>query len=158
MKQIFLFLIYISVVFSQDIFPNYPVRLIDNKQTTLHQITNEVTFVSFWATWCIPCIKEIDKINLFIKEYDNVSVILINEDRVGEIPKVKRLIKTRKYPLDEQYNIVLDFDQKLSRLFSAQPIPLTLILKKNKIIFRKRGFNVGDEIQMKKIIERALNE
>ena len=125
MKQIFLFLIYISVVFSQDIFPNYPVRLIDNKQTTLHQITNEVTFVSFWATWCIPCIKEIDKINLFIKEYDDVSVILINEDRVGEIPKVKRLIKTRKYPLDEQYNIVLDFDQRLSRLFSAQPIPLT---------------------------------
>ena len=53
MKQIFLFLIYISVVFSQDIFPNYPVRLIDNKQTTLHQITNEVTFVSFWATWCL---------------------------------------------------------------------------------------------------------
>ena len=94
----------------------------------------------------------------FIKEYDDVSVILINEDRVGEIPKVKRLIKTRKYPLDEQYNIVLDFDQKLSRLFSAQPIPLTLILKNNKIIFRKRGFNVGDEIQMKKIIEGALNE
>ena len=69
MKQIFLFLIYISAVFSQDIFPNYPVRLIDNEQTTLHQITNEVTFVSFWATWCIPCIKEIDKINLFIKGF-----------------------------------------------------------------------------------------
>jgi hypothetical protein len=33
-----------------------------------------------------------------------------------------------------------------------------LILKNNKIIFRKRGFNVGDEIQMKKIIEGALNE
>ena len=158
MKQIILFSIFISLIFSQEFFPNYPVRLIDNKQTTFHQITNDVTFVTFWATWCIPCIKEIDKINLFIKDYSNVSVVLINEDRVGEIPKVKRLIKTRKYPLDDKYNIVLDFDQKLSRLFSAQPIPLTLILKNNNIIFRKRGFNVGDEIEIKKIIEDALNE
>ena len=31
-------------------------------------------------------------------------------------------------------------------------------LKNNKIIFRKRGFNAGDEIQMKKIIDGALNE
>jgi thiol:disulfide interchange protein DsbD len=158
MKKAILFSIFISFIFSQDIFPNYPVRLIDNKQTTLHELTNDVTFVSFWATWCIPCIKEIDKINLFIKDYDNVSVVLINEDRVGEIPKIKRLIKTRKYPLDSQYNIVLDFDQKLSRLFSAQPIPLTLILKNNNIIFRKRGFNIGDEIEMKRIIEGVLNE
>ena len=49
--------------------------------------------ISFWATWCIPCIKEIDKLNKFIDDYENVSVILINEDKPGDKAKVKQIKK-----------------------------------------------------------------
>ena len=52
----------------------------------------------------------------------------------------------------------MDYNQKLSRSFNAQPIPLTLITKNNRIIFRKRGFNVGDEIEIKNIIEQEIVE
>ena len=103
-------------------------------------------------------IKEIDKINTFVKDYDNLSVILINTDKAGEIAKVKRFVKTKRYPLDNNYHIIMDYNQKLSRSFNAQPIPLTLITKNNQIIFRKRGFNVGDEIEIKNIIEQEIVE
>ena len=117
-----------------------------------------MTLISFWATWCLPCIKEIDKINLFAKEYENLSVILINTDKAGEIPKVKRLINSKKYPLGEKYHIVMDLNKKLSRSFNAEPIPLTLIVKNDNIVFRKRGFNIGDEIEIRTKIEQALFE
>ena len=65
---------------------------------------------------------------------------------------------TKKYPLDNNYHIIMDYNQKLSRSFNAQPIPLTLITKNNRIIYRKRGFNVGDEIEIKNIIEQEIIE
>ena len=103
-------------------------------------------------------IKEIDKINAFVKDYENLSVILINTDKAGEVAKVKRLVNTKKYPIDNKYHIVMDYNQKLSRSFNAQPIPLTLITKNNQIIYRKRGFNIGDEVEIKNIIEQVIFE
>ena len=157
MKQLLVFIL-ISNLFSQSIFPNNKVQLINSKTTNMYNLTSEVTFISFWATWCLPCLKEIDKVNEFIDDFDNVSVVLINEDKPGDKAKVKSFIRSRRYPVDDNYHIIFDFDKKLSRYFNAQPIPLTLILNNNKIVYRKRGFFVGDEIDLKKQLGRALND
>ena len=158
MKKIIIFFLLFQNLFSQDNLPNFSVKLLNNQSSNLVSLTNEISLISFWATWCLPCIKEIDKINTFVKDYDNLSVILINTDKAGEIAKVKRFVKTKRYPLDNNYHIIMDYNQKLSRSFNAQPIPLTLITKNNQIIFRKRGFNVGDEIEIKNIIEQEIAE
>lgn len=157
MKQLLVFIL-ISNLFSQSIFPNNKVQLINSKTTNMYNLTSEVTFISFWATWCLPCLKEIDKVNEFIDDFDNVSVVLINEDRPGDKAKVKSFIRSRRYPVDDNYHIIFDFDKKLSRYFNAQPIPLTIILKNNKVVYRKRGFFVGDEIELKKQLGVALND
>jgi thiol:disulfide interchange protein DsbD len=158
MYRLFIFFLLLSNLFSQSVFPNNKVQLIDSKTTNMYNLTSEVTFISFWATWCLPCLKEIDKLNEFIDDFENVSVILINEDRPGDKAKVKSFIRSRKYPVDENYHIIFDFDKKLSRYFNAQPIPLTLILKDNKILYRKRGFYIGDEVEIKKQLRDALND
>ncbi|MBC8227309.1 MAG: TlpA family protein disulfide reductase [Candidatus Marinimicrobia bacterium] len=145
-------------LYSQTNFPNATVRSMDNKTISLHNLTAEVSFVSFWATWCLPCVKEIDKLNEFIHEYSNISVILINEDRPGDKAKVKGFIRSKKYPIDDNYHVVFDTNSKLSRQFNAQPIPLTLIVKNNKVIYRKRGFYLGDEVELKKQLDKALND
>jgi hypothetical protein len=35
---------------------------------------------------------------------------------------------------------------------------LTLILKENKVVYRKRGFYVGDEVELRKELDRALSD
>jgi len=158
MYRLFILFLLINNLNSQSIFPNSKVQLINNNKTEIYNLTSDVSFISFWATWCLPCLKEIDKLNEFIDEYDNVSVILINEDKPGDKAKVKSFVRSRNYPIDDNYHIIFDFDKKLSRKFSAQPIPLTLIVKNDNIIFRKRGFNIGDEIEIRTKIEQALFE
>jgi len=54
--------------------------------------------------------------------------------------------------------LYFDFDKNLSRKFSAQPIPLTLILKDNKVVYRKRGFYMGDEVELKLELDKALSD
>ena len=78
MKKIIIFFLLFQNIFSQDNLPNFSVKLLNNQSSNLVSLTNEISLISFWATWCLPCIKEIDKINTFVKDYDNLSVILIN--------------------------------------------------------------------------------
>ena len=51
-----------------------------------------------------------------------------------------------------------DYNQKLSRRFNAQPIPLSLIVENNNIVYRKRGFIPGDEKIFKKELDAIFNE
>ena len=157
-KYGFLFLV-ISVLFGQSTIPNTKVRLLNNETVNLNALTNGVSIVSFWATWCIPCVKEIYAIEKLIQENGyKISVVLINTDDAGKIPKVKSFVNSKKYLKGDNYHIVMDYDRKLYKRFNAKPIPLTFITNGNEIVYRKRGFVNGDEYVFKEELDRILNE
>ena len=159
MKKYSIVFLILSVVFAQSTIPNAKVRLLNNETIDLHELTGDVSFVSFWATCCIPCIKEMDVLSEFIEEYDDkVSVILINTDDPGKVGKVKSFVNSKKYLKGDIYHIVMDYNQKLSRRFNAQPIPLSFIVEDNNIVYRKRGFIPGDEKMFKKELDAIFNE
>ena len=85
------------------------------------------------------------------------NLILEIEGSLKNLP-VEFTQTTKKNYLKIKTSGTIDFDKKLSRQFSAQPIPLTLILKDNKVIYRKRGFYLGDEVELKKQLDEALND
>ena len=120
-KYGFLFLV-ISVLFGQSTIPNTKVRLLNNETVNLNALTNGVSIVSFWATWCIPCVKEIYAIEKLIQENGyKISVVLINTDDAGKIPKVKSFVNSKKYLKGDNYHIVMDYDRKLYKRFNAKP-------------------------------------
>ena len=159
MRKYSIILLLLSIVFAQSTIPDANVRLLNNKTINLHELTGAVSFVSFWATWCIPCIKEMDVLSELIQEYDDkVSVILINTDDPGKVSKVKSFVNSKKYLKEDIYHIVMDYNQKLSRRFNAQPIPLSFIVDNNNIVYRKRGFIPGDEHIFKKELDAIFNQ
>ena len=48
----------------------------------------------------------------------------------------------------------MDYNQKLSRSFNAQPIPLTLITKNNQIIYRKEVSILEMKLKLKILLSR----
>lgn len=159
MRKYSIIFLLLSIVFAQSTIPDANVRLLNNKTINLHELTGDVSFISFWATWCIPCIKEMDVLSEFIQEYDDkVSVILINTDDPGKVSKVKSFVNSKKYLKGDIYHIVMDYNQKLSRRFNAQPIPLSFIVDNNNIVYRKRGFIPGDEHILKKELDAIFNK
>ena len=159
MRKYGFLLLVISVLFGQSTIPNTKVRLLNNETVNLNKLTNGVSIVSFWATWCIPCVKEIYAIEKLIQEnsYD-ISVVLINTDDAGKIPKVKSFVNSKRYLKGDNYHIVMDYDKKLYKRFNAKPIPLTFITDNSEIVYRKRGFVNGDEYIFKEELDKILNE
>jgi len=101
--------------------------------------------INFWATWCLPCVKELpyfEKINQDYKD-KNVEVILVSLD----FPKQKQ---TRLIPYVNKKKLqseVIHFDDVNEQFWIADiseswtgAIPATLIYNKDKRQFYEQSF------------------
>lgn len=60
--------------------PSLKVTTLDGKPYDLATQRGHWVIVNFWATWCVPCIKELPEISQFVKTHPNVRAIGIAYD------------------------------------------------------------------------------
>ena len=148
MKRFILFFLLIFCVnsFSQKQIPS--IDLLDfkgEKINTTDLLNNEkLTILSLWATWCVPCIKELDAINEvyeFWKEDVDFELIAVSVDDSRSHRRAKALVNGKEWP----YKILLDVNQDFKRALGTSFIPQTLIIKNGKILYQHTGYQPGDE-------------
>ena len=105
----------------------------------------KVTVISFWATWCIPCKKEIKNISQALpgwkKEADfNYVTVSIDEARAEGIARTYAISQGWSFPF------YIDPNSDLKRSLNFQSVPFTVIVDKNgKIAFSHIGYEEGGE-------------
>jgi len=131
----------------------------DGLKPMLHQKDDKIYVVNFWATWCLPCVKELpyfEKINQKYKD-QNIEVILVSLDFPDQ--KEKRLIPyINKKKLQSK---VVHFDDANEQFWIADisekwtgAIPATLIYNKDKRQFYEQSFDYeGLEKEIKSFIK-----
>lgn len=108
----------------------------------------KVTLISFWATWCVPCKKEIKNISLKLadwkKEADfNYMAISIDEARA------EGLVRTYAISQGWSFPFYIDANSDLKRSLSFQNVPYTMIIDKNgKVAFTHTGYEEGGEAEV----------
>ena len=111
--------------------------------------------LSFWATWCKPCIEEMKEFNKLYELYkkDGLQLIAISTDSERSVAKVKPFIKSKGY----SFTVLYDTNEEVKRAYYAQVIPFTLILDKNgSIAYSHVGYKKGDEKAVEEIIKSLL--
>ncbi|MAJ83576.1 MAG: thiol:disulfide interchange protein [Flavobacteriaceae bacterium] len=133
---------------SQNIVPNTKLKNLESEFIYTNDVLNENNFyiVSFWATWCIPCINELDAIVDIYEELekDNVEVIAISTDDARTKKRVRPMINGK----DWNFKIILDENHDLKRALNIVGIPHTIITKGTKIIYRRIGYSPGEEVDL----------
>ena len=68
-------------------FPALDVELIDilKNKIALSDYKGKVLYVDFWATWCMPCLREIPYFNELSKQYSNIQFVSISLDNNTEV-------------------------------------------------------------------------
>ncbi|MBV2246391.1 MAG: TlpA family protein disulfide reductase [Lentimicrobium sp.] len=141
-------------VFSQSV----PIVDFEQLQPRL-QLSNDTTYiVNFWATWCLPCIKEMPAFQKIHEEYisQKVKVLLVSLDFVKHIDS--RLIPfIEKHELTPEVIVLNDPDanawiDKVSPRWSGA-LPATLIFNKNFREFFEQEFTY---LSLKQIVESNL--
>ena len=104
--------------------------------------------ISFWATWCVPCKKELSNMVDLApkwKEKLNTEIIAISTDDSRAKSKVKTYVTGEDWP----FTVLLDMNQDLMRSLGVQQIPFTLIVNgEGKIVYTHNSYAEGDEFEI----------
>jgi thiol-disulfide isomerase/thioredoxin len=106
--------------------------------------------LSFWATWCSPCIQELPVLNKMSKELKdkNVQVIAVCTDGITQAKKVKKIAKKSKLDLTI---LLSSSDVRGKYQFTGIP-SLFLINEKGNII----DYHSGYSSEMESIVKEKL--
>ncbi len=135
--------------FSQNEIPNIDVKTLDGQTVNIKEVANQdnVVIISLWATWCVPCIKELDAISEVYDDWQEetgVQLIAVSVDDSRTVKRVKSLVNGKGW----DYNVLLDTNNDLKRALGASTVPLTLVIKDNKIVLRHSGYSPGAEDEL----------
>ena len=108
----------------------------------------KVTLVSFWATWCVPCKKEIKNIreNLATwKSEVDFNYMTVSVDDSRATAQVRAYAKSQGW----DFPAYLDPNSDLKRSLNFQNVPFTIIVDKNgKVAFMHSGYEEGGEDEL----------
>tara|TARA_B110000003_G_scaffold269426_1_gene300425 strand:- start:8460 stop:8942 length:483 start_codon:yes stop_codon:yes gene_type:complete len=143
-----------SIGFSQKSVPNTTLFTLEGKPLyVLDEISKDkITVLSFWATWCVPCINELDAISEIYDEWQqsaNVELIAISTDDSRTQKRIRPMINGKDWP----YKILLDKNQEFKRALNISTIPQTYVLKGAEIIYIHSGYSPGVEDELFKVIQ-----
>lgn len=105
----------------------------------------KVTLVSFWATWCIPCKKEIKSVREHMPEWKqetDFNYMTVSMDDSRATAQVKSFAKSQGW----DFPAYLDPNSDLKRSLNFQNVPFTIIVdKEGKIAHMQSGYEAGGE-------------
>lgn len=112
--------------------------------------------IDFWATWCVPCLEQLAVLQHTQAEYaaKGLTIFAISVDNQKSAARVKPYVKGRTY----SFNVLLDPNSDVARLYYAQTLPTTVIIdREGFIVYSHTGYRKGDEREVKEIIDALLS-
>ena len=130
--------------------PVVKVKDLKGKSIDFQNIKNngDPIVISFWATWCKPCKKELNNIAEVYDEWQDetgVKIIAISIDDTRSISKVSPYVNSVGW----EYEVYLDPNGDLKRAMGVSTVPHTFLLNsKKEIVWQHRGYVDGDEDEL----------
>ena len=151
MKKHFFFALFFffaaPLVYAQTTLPAIDLTKLDNTTIKASELTNDgnPVIISFWATWCKPCMEELNTIADEYAEWQKetgVKLIAISTDDSRSASRVPTVIKSKGW----KYDVYIDANQDLMRALQVVNIPHTFILNgKGEIVWQHTSYKNGDE-------------
>ncbi len=136
--------------------PSVKVKNLKGSLVNIQTIENDGNpiVISFWATWCKPCKKELNTIAEVYEDWQEetgVKLVAISIDDSRSSSKVKPYVNSSGW----EYEIYLDPNRDLSRSLGVSTVPHTFLLDgKGNIVWEHRGYIEGDEEELLEQIEQ----
>lgn len=110
--------------------------------------------ISFFATWCKPCMRELRAIDEVYDEWrkeTGMKMYIVSIDDAQNTSKVKPLVDTEGW----EYEVLLDANSDFFRAMGLQTVPHMMVVDGNgKIVYTHSGYTDGSEEEVIKTIRK----
>jgi cytochrome c biogenesis protein CcmG, thiol:disulfide interchange protein DsbE len=139
--------------------PAVTLKKLDGSKVNSSTFSNngKPMIISFWATWCKPCKKELDAIHEtyadWVKE-TGVKLIAISIDDARSSGKVVTDVKSKGW----DYEIYIDENQDFKRAMNVNNVPFTFIIDGNgHIAWSHNSYTEGDEDKLIEAVRKIAS-
>jgi cytochrome c biogenesis protein CcmG/thiol:disulfide interchange protein DsbE len=165
LSKLLLFFFIISLLFSsaetaekKSKAPDFSGEDLDGKKTELKTLLSEgPVLISFWATHCKPCIKELNELQKIYPDYKKkgFEILAVDVDGPRSVSSVKPKVKGLKW----EFPVLLDINKDIYRKYQVLGIPHTVLIDQNgEIRYTHTTYRSGDEKVIQKKIDELLDE
>lgn len=159
MRRLLPLLLVVSLGFGKGkALPDMKLKNLKNDTHDILEITQgKLTLINFWATYCVPCRKEMKHLTRFQKVYgdQNVQVVGVAIDDARTVGRVKPLVRSQNL----NYLILLDTEQIFYKNFNTKAMPFSILVDSDgQVIWEHTGYIPGDEIKMEDEIKKAIKQ
>lgn len=157
--SLFSIILFSGTSFAQNSQPDIPavdIKTLSGETFNTMSISNDgPIFLSFWATWCKPCVQELMAINenyIDWQEETGLKVYAVSIDDTKSCNRVAPFVNGKAW----DFEVLLDINSDFKRAMNVINVPHSFILDKTgKIIWQHTSYSPGDEDEIYEIIKKA---
>ena len=138
--------------------PNVTLKDLNGKDVNIAKLSNngKPIVITFWATWCAPCIKEHNALSDVYddwKDETGVKIYSVSIDDSRSTAKVKPFVEGKGW----DFNVLLDVNSDLKRAMNVSNPPHTFLIdSKGKIVYQHTGYLEGAEEELYEEIKKLV--
>lgn len=138
--------------------PSVDVKNITGDPFNTKDISNDgkPIIMTFWATWCKPCMKEHDAISEVYDEWieeTGVKLYAVSIDNARSSKRVMPTVNGKGW----EFDVLLDPNGDLKRAMNVNIPPHTFIINgKGEVVWQHVGYLEGDEAEYIEIVEKLV--
>ena len=134
--------------------PSFMLTDLSGAKISLASLTGKAVLLNFWATWCIPCRKEMPGMERVWQRYRDhgLEVVAVSVDEGGE----KRIAKFIQR-LNLSYPILLDPQSSVADRYGVGGLPSSFLIdSEGRLIGRLEGSREWDSPEAVDLLEQLL--
>ena len=136
--------------------PDFTLSTPSGASLSLTELRGKVVLLNFWATWCVPCRKEMPAIEALYQRYKDrgLEVLAISLDKLAAAP-----VEAFVQEVGVTYRVALDPTWATARTYGVRGLPATFLLDRaGNVVLRELGERDWMEEAKQQAVEGLLQE
>jgi peroxiredoxin len=133
--------------------PDFSLQTLNGETIRLSELVGRPVVISYWATWCIPCQKELPILEQLFREYQpqGLMVVTVNAIEQDTRDEVQAMVGEKSMTLP----VLLDQGNQFASTYGALFFPTTIFVDASGVI---RFIRLGDssESELRSKVENLM--
>lgn len=159
-KRIFLAVaVALTALSASAVLPSVTLKDINGNNVDTSTLSNDGKpfVISFFATWCKPCLRELKAVHEVLPEWQDetgVKIVAVSIDEGQNEQKVKPLVEGKGW--SEDYTVLLDPSNEFKRQMNVNDIPHVFVVDgEGNVVWNHQGYVDGGEEDILEAVKKT---